>query len=142
MRTEKSIGTALGASIRCWPMTAPASGAAVVSTIVTIATASGVRVTFSRTVRVPVTEAFAASNGTANTPARNGDDDREGAGALGTRADGRHGSTSSAGGREHPPPPEPDPKPSRMNPGRTTRAASPISLLSAGMADFEGAHTL
>ena len=40
--TEKAIGTAVGPSIRCWPMTAPASVAAVWSTIVMIATAAGV----------------------------------------------------------------------------------------------------
>ena len=48
MRTEKSMGNPVGPLITCWPITAPASGAAVVSMIVTIATAAGVKATLSR----------------------------------------------------------------------------------------------
>ena len=66
--TEKSIGTLAGASIRCWPMTTPASAVAVVSTIVTIATAAGVRVTVSSVVSEPVTELLAAMAGMTNSP--------------------------------------------------------------------------
>ncbi len=45
--TEKSIGMEVGAPIHSSPTMAPASGAAVWSTIVTTATALGVRVTLS-----------------------------------------------------------------------------------------------
>ena len=67
-RTEKSMGIAAGASIRCWPMTTPASAAAVWSTMVTIATASGVSVICSSYDNDPVTDASTALIGTANAP--------------------------------------------------------------------------
>ena len=57
-----------GASIRCSPMITPASGEAVVSTIVTIATASGVSGAASAVVIVPVTVLVAAEIGTATRP--------------------------------------------------------------------------
>ena len=66
--TAKSIGTCVGPSIRCWPTMAPDSGAALVSTIETIATACGVSATPSGMVMVPVTAVVAAEIGTAIRP--------------------------------------------------------------------------
>ncbi len=64
------MGSAVGPLITCCPITAPASGAAVVSMIVTIATAAGDSGTCSWYVRVPVTDALAAAVGTTVKPAR------------------------------------------------------------------------
>jgi hypothetical protein len=66
--TANSMGSCVGASIRCSPMITPASGEAVVSTIVTIATASGVSGVASVVVIVPVTVLVAAEIGTATRP--------------------------------------------------------------------------
>ena len=68
---RKVMGSAVGPSIRCWPMTTPASGAAVWSTIVTIATACGVSGLVSWYVNEPVTEVFAARSGTASAALTN-----------------------------------------------------------------------
>ena len=97
--TEKSIGTLAGASIRCWPMTTPASAVAVVSTIVTIATAAGVRVTVSSVVSEPVTELLAAMAGMTNSAAqqREGDPEQPEPSKGGTRTE--HGKTSGLHGR-------------------------------------------
>src|SRR5436190_15915334 len=59
----------VGAPIHSSPTIAPASGAAVWSTIVTIATALGVRETLCAKARVPVTAVVAADVGTAQRPA-------------------------------------------------------------------------
>ena len=63
--TENGSGTAATPSIRCWPITAPASGAAAWSTMVITATALPLRAMSWVNVSVPLTNSVAADAGIA-----------------------------------------------------------------------------
>ena len=106
-RTEKSMGIAAGASIRCWPMTAPASAAAVWSMMVTIATAAGVSAICSSYDNDPVTDVFAAATGNAKEAPRSATVAAKKANRRKSGTDGRHGGPQRWGPGTQPPHPPP-----------------------------------